>query len=40
MAYATDPKASSGSKPKPKPASKPNQPKIVSKQVFTDFAAI
>ena len=27
-------------KPKPKPASIPNQPRIISKQVFTDFAAI
>lgn len=40
MAYAADPKTPTGSKPQPKPASKPNQPRIISKQVFTDFAAI
>lgn len=32
--------ANTGSKPQPKPAATPNQPRIISKQVFTDFAAI
>lgn len=27
-------------KPQPKPATIPNQPRIISKQVFTDFASI
>lgn len=27
-------------KPQPAPASKPNQPRIISKQVFNDFASI
>ncbi len=32
--------ASNSGKPQPKPAMLPNQPRIISKQVFTDFASI